>query len=156
MAASFKSFSKKIGNAAKNTAKKSEELIEIGKQNHKISGEKEKINKTIFEIGNMVLENYNNGADEKPEYVEKCTAIEEYKNNIIELEEKIMELKHIKICPECNKEVADDIMFCSSCGHKFEAKVEVVEADPDAVLCPHCNEDIEDGISFCPKCGGKV
>ena len=49
----------------------------------------------------------------------KTEKIVEHNNNIKNFEENLLKVKHILICPDCNKEVSDDVAFCPSCGYKL-------------------------------------
>ena len=49
----------------------------------------------------------------------------------------------MKICPDCNKEIADNAKFCDGCG------TEIVEA----VFCPKCGAQVSAEATFCQNCG---
>ena len=154
----LKGFGKKLSDAAKNTAKKSEELIEIGKIRNKIRDEENNIQKLKTEIGEKAYSMFKEGDEVFKEAAELCTGIDEALANIEVFEEKIMRLKHIRICPDCGVEVEDTVAFCSKCGHKFEPLPveEPEEEEAQGPKCKACGADIEEGAAFCGSCGAKV
>lgn len=156
MAGGLKGFGKKLGDAAKNTAKKSEELIEIGKVKGKIRDEEGKIEKLKMQIGETAYSKFKEGADTFSEATELCTGIDEALDAIKGFEDKILQLKHIRICPECGAEVEDIVAFCSKCGNKFEPLPVEEESEPEGIKCKSCGADLEEGTAFCGDCGAKV
>lgn len=157
MAGKFKDFSKKLGDAAKNTARKSEELIETGKIKGKIKEEEREIEKLKMEIGEKAFQKFMDKEEIFSEAVELCEAIIAAKDRSAEYEMKILELKHIRVCSACNAEVDNTIAFCPNCGNKFEPIVkEEPEQEPEGKVCGSCKAPIEDDTLFCPSCGAKV
>lgn len=154
----LKGFGKKLSDAAKNTAKKSEELIEIGKVRGKIRDTENDIEKIKMQIGETAYNKFKEGSSTFPEAEELCSGIDEALEKIKDFEEKILSLKHIRICPECSTEVEDTVAFCSKCGFKFEPlpEVEEVEEDPQGLKCKACGAELEEGVAFCGSCGAKV
>ncbi|MBN2558370.1 MAG: zinc ribbon domain-containing protein [Clostridia bacterium] len=157
MAGKFKDFGKKLGDAAKNTAKKAEESIETGKFKGKIREQENEIEKLKMQIGEAAYAMFLEGKEVFPEAAELCGSISAAKELIKEHEEKIMELRHIRICSSCGEEVEDTVAFCPKCGNKFEPKaVEEPEDEAKGNVCASCGAEIEDGVAFCPSCGAKV
>lgn len=113
--------SKKVGDAAKTAAKKSGEIVEVTKLNRSISLNEEKINKLYIEIGKVFYLKHENGDSLAGEELTAwCNQISELNEEIENLKDKILELKNIKICPNCKTEVGPDILFCPKCGTKLE------------------------------------
>jgi len=155
----LKGFGKKLSDAAKNTAKKSEELIEIGKVKGKIRDEENNIEKLKMNIGETAYSKFKDGEATFPEAEEICASIDEALDTIKDLEDKIMQLKHIRICPECSTEVEDVVAFCAKCGHKFEplpVEEEETAEESDGPKCASCGADLDEGSAFCGGCGAKV
>ena len=49
----------------------------------------------------------------------------------------------MKLCPNCNAQIADDSRFCTECGKEI----------PQGTVCSHCGASINENDSFCPNCG---
>lgn len=154
----LKGFGKKLSDAAKNTAKKSEELIEIGKVKNKIREAENNIEKLKMGIGETAYAKFKAGETTFAEAEESCGSIDEALETIKGFEAKILQLKHIRICPDCSTEVEDTVAFCPKCGHKFEPlPVEEEEAEEaDVLKCASCGVVLDEGASFCGSCGAKV
>lgn len=154
----LKGFGKKLSDAAKSTAKKSEELIEIGKVKSKIRDAENNIEKMKMNIGEAAYTKFKDGGKIFPEAEEMCKGIDEAFESIKNLEANILRLKHIRICPGCSTEVEDTVAFCAKCGHKFEPlPVTEEEVEDDGELkCEKCGAPIEEGAAFCGGCGAKV
>ncbi len=158
MSGKFKEFGKKIGQAAKNTAKKSEEMIEIQKVKGRIKDQENSIAGFMKKIGEVALEKYENGEKTFDEAEELCKQIDEARAAIKVLEVEILDLRHIRMCPSCGAENDDEVLFCPKCGFKFEPKPEPepeVKAD-EGLKCKGCGQPIEEGTAFCPNCGEKA
>jgi predicted RNA-binding Zn-ribbon protein involved in translation (DUF1610 family) len=164
MAGTFKKFGEKISNAAKSTAKKSEELIETGKVRSKIRENEAEIEKLKKDIGEATYVKYNEGGVIFDEAKVLCESIKAAEENIAVLEEQILRLRRVRVCSSCGKEVEDTVSFCPVCGHKFEPLPEPEKEEPEEEgeeeeggnKCPSCGTQIEEGVAFCPNCGAKV
>lgn len=56
--------------------------------------------------------------------------IRSIEGRLSEIEEEVRALNHIKVCPNCGKEMKDTESYCSACGTKLpERKVEPVAED---------------------------
>ncbi len=160
MAGMFKDIGKKIGDAAKSTAKKSEEMIETGKIKSKIRENENEIEKMKKEIGEVAYAKYSEGDKIFDEAAVICESIKAAEEKIAELEVEILRLRHVRVCPSCQTEVEDTVAFCPKCGHKFEPLPEPEEEKPEEEapekVCPSCGAEVEEGVAFCPSCGAKV
>ena len=154
----LKGFGKKLSNAAKNTAKNAEEMIEIGKVKGKIRDEESNIEKIKMQIGETAYNKFKEGTATFPEAEELCSGVGEALEKIKDFEEKILMLKHIRVCPECATEVEDTVAFCAKCGFKFEPLPveEEAEEETEGLKCKSCGADIDEGVAFCGSCGAKV
>ena len=52
-------------------------------------------------------------------------------------------------CPNCNKEITDNVKFCRYCGTKIETR-------PEQAKCPKCGALNRQGATFCDTCGAKM
>ena len=114
----FENLTKKVSDTAKAAAKKSSEIVEVTKLNMNISAEEDKIKKAFADIGKQVYEAYSNGEEVAENYKSICEEIRGYEDSIKETKQKILELKNVKVCPNCGAELELDTAFCSSCGTK--------------------------------------
>ena len=143
---------KKMGEAAK----KSGELVEVSKINISIGNEEGKIQNLYKEIGQNLYQKYvaSNECDE--DFRQTCETINQHEQTIKELKQKILEIKNIKICPNCNAEIARNIQFCSGCGAKQEEMPqEEVETEVETKTCASCNTVVNTDVVFCSGCGTK-
>lgn len=116
----FKDITKKVSNSAKVAARKSGNLVEVTKLGLNINTEEEKIKKAYAEIGEIIYKLYEGGKTTDSEYMEICKKIVSYKENIQDMRDKILFLKDIKICPQCNGELECKYAYCNMCGAKQE------------------------------------
>lgn len=114
----FDKFTNKVTDTAKAAAKKSGEIVEASKLNAAINQENEKVSKLYEAIGKLVYETYSNGERLSEDINKKCDEIVDIKANIHGLKDRIIELKNIKICKNCNHEIEEDVIFCPNCGMK--------------------------------------
>ncbi|NLX76995.1 MAG: zinc-ribbon domain-containing protein [Clostridiaceae bacterium] len=105
-----------LKSAARNVAQKTGNMMEITRLNMSVAQERDKINRIFSEIGKAVYEEYKAGNDIG--FGEKCSVIAEHENRIAELQQKILELKNVKKCHSCGKEVSKDTAYCPHCGAK--------------------------------------
>lgn len=154
----FNNLGKKFGEAAQAAAKKSSDLVEITKLNMAISAEEDKIEKTYAKIGKEVFAKYNSKDEVDPSLTALCEEIKTYQDTILDLKAKLMDLKNIKLCVECQAELDKNIQFCPKCGAKQEqTPPENVESQENAgKFCPKCGAEVSEGSAFCQSCGTKI
>ncbi|CDI48088.1 hypothetical protein [Clostridium tetani] len=136
---------KTVGDGANTVAQKSSEFVEISKLNLNISSEKNNIEELYREIGRVVYSKYENGEIIDKDLEDSCQQLGESYNKIMELEDKI---DNIKKSTKANKkeEVKCDTEgtcteYKSTEGHKIEdAKVEELH---DSILKPEDDELVE-------------
>lgn len=65
-----------------------------------------------------------------------------------------------KTCTYCGKELAEDALFCRSCGKPVERAAEPEARDVEAAekpsFCSYCGKKIRPGARFCRNCGKAV
>lgn len=154
----FDSIGKKIGETAQAAQKKANETIEITKLNKSISNEEAKIEKIYNEIGRKLYDLYDQGRDVGEDFEQECEEISIYKDNIKDLKKKIMELKNIRVCPNCGAEISEGTLYCSHCGTRIstaEPEEPIEDEKPDYKVCPTCGSKLTLEAAFCPSCGTK-
>lgn len=121
---------KTIGDSASNAAKKSVDMIEVGKLNLSIQSEENKIKEIKAEIGQIILSKFEQGTQVDPEVLEACGRILVIKNNIAETQKKILKLKNIPLCLNCGSAVTPNSAFCTKCGAKLQSLPVTSEEQP--------------------------
>jgi chromosome segregation ATPase len=116
----FENISKKVTETARAAAKKSGDIVEVTKLNINISAEEDKIKKTFTDIGKIVYDSYAKKEDMADNFRELCKQVESYEKNIEDMKKKILELRKIKICPECDTELDIEMAYCHKCGEEQE------------------------------------
>lgn len=56
------------------------------------------------------------------------------------------------ICLNCNATIADDSIFCSSCGKRVLPEAENTLPIPNSRQCPNCGFIVPDDANFCTNC----
>lgn len=73
----------------------------------------------------------------------------------------------MKICSNCGAEIADDALWCPSCGvdagQAADGPQTMLQTPPTPVsspvssgFCPACGTQIQAGAAFCPACGNSL
>jgi rubrerythrin len=151
----FDNLGKKVGEAAQNAAKKSNEFIEINKLNSSINAEEEAIKKIFTEIGHNVYDNHCADINTTDNYEALFEEIKEHELIIKNLRMRIVEIKKVKMCDACGHEMDTATTFCPKCGAKQEVS-QPVEQVSETIFCPSCGAQIQNGVAFCGSCGQKV
>lgn len=105
---------------AKNVVKKSSSLMNQTKLKFAVSENEDQIKELMISIGECVYREHQNGTELAGDIGEKCTQIDQLKDEISALRAKIAELKDNVICPSCGEYNPKDNTFCSKCGTKLE------------------------------------
>jgi predicted RNA-binding Zn-ribbon protein involved in translation (DUF1610 family) len=151
----FDNLGKKVGEAAQNAAKKSNEFIEINKLNSSINAEEEIIKKLYIQIGHNVYDNYCSNMESSANFEALCEEVKEHELIIKNLRMKIVEIKKVKLCDACGHEMDMTTTFCPKCGTKQEI-LEPTEQVSKTLVCSSCGAQIQEGVVFCGSCGQKV
>ena len=124
----FNKLGKKASETYQLTKEKTSKISEELKLRNKINENKNNIEEIYNEIGKCVYNEFKTGekCDKMTEKCEQITALEEENCRI---EDKILGIKNIKKCINCNSEITKDSEFCSKCGTKqpVEEKIEIKE-----------------------------
>ncbi len=123
----FNNFGKKIEDATKTAAKKSNELVEMTKINVEIKSEEDKIKKIYTDIGEKVCENYNVDDEIFDGFEELYNRVQDSKAKIHKLNDRALEIKNIKLCNTCSEKLSEDNLYCDKCG----ARQEVIKQNED-------------------------
>lgn len=65
--------------------------------------------------------------------------------------------KQTRICPECEKMLQEDAVFCAYCGIQLPK----LDKKPDkkeliSLICPKCGKEHSSNLIFCTECGAKI
>lgn len=164
----FDALGKTISEKGKEAAQKAKVLTETMQLKGQISTEENQIQTAFREIGKLAYESRLQA--DAQEYNVWFDKIDEAKDRIKELEEKINKAEGIRICKCCGAKVPSDAAFCNQCGTKVEDIVQIAsdeeimecEADETAAeiqdkkICPVCGESIDADSRFCTACGAEM
>lgn len=117
---SFSKISKSLSEGASNVVQKSNDLMEISRLNGEIDTLEKKKEIIYMSIGTAVYNSYLTKLEVSEKIKNKCEAISEYDEQILNIKGQILNIKKIKKCSSCGVEMNIDISFCPYCGNKQE------------------------------------
>lgn len=168
--------SKKVGGVAEKTfvaaKNKSGQIIEETKIKIKIVEKENEIKDMFTEMGTTLYDMYKNEKKIEKEFVKNCKKIEKLNEEILDMEEKELNLADFKKCDKCSKKININDQYCSNCGtkqkevkQKNEGKKEEVKTNKqnkDEVeekkitkACKKCGKILPTDFKYCSKCGYK-
>ena len=154
---SISKIAKSVGDQATIASKKANDALEIAKINSSIKTEENKIEKLKTEIGNKIFRKFQNGELVDNEALEGCNAIIEIINAVDGLQNKIILIKNVKVCSNCNAEITLNAPFCPKCGANQEAiPSQGAEVMEEKLKCSKCGAELTEGTAFCSFCGNKI
>lgn len=103
----------------KATIKKTSESVNTLKLNYSIKNIESSIENIYKSLGQMLYNEYQNGAEFQDEYLAKCEKIDEHLEEIEILKTKIAEITNKQLCPKCKNYTDIDSKYCSACGYDF-------------------------------------
>ena len=118
----FDELTEKVTKTARRAARKSGEFMEITRIALNINIEEEKITKILNEIGKIVYECHLENKEMSENVKMECEKITICEQNIKDLKAKILDLKDLKACNNCNSEIDVEFRYCSICGVKQEER----------------------------------
>ncbi len=138
---------------AQTAVSKSKEMAETTRVNVEISNVQQKIREVQMNLGRHVLENPALMPAPDETAADLIRQAQEANEKLTALQQTLLDLRNVNICPNCGAEVSRTSKFCGKCGAPMERKV--LEDTPTPV-CPHCGAPIEEGATFCGNCGEKL
>lgn len=121
---------KKISSASQEAIAKTKDFADITKLKSNIADEERRINAAYAEIGKAYVETH--AEDYEESFAEQIAAIREAKTKIVELEQQIVDIKGVVICPKCGAEVPKDAAFCATCGSAIKQEPTAVTIETEA------------------------
>ncbi|HHV13189.1 MAG TPA: hypothetical protein GXX75_23220 [Clostridiales bacterium] len=122
-------FTEKVNKITREITNKAHDTIDAAKLNSSINRAKQDIEEAYREIGKIYYENF--ALEENELFEEPVNRIRENELKVVFLQEQIHQLKGIKVCEVCEKELKQDMSFCPYCGNKMKEEP-VEEAEQDA------------------------
>lgn len=147
---------KKFSEVTQEVSKKSGEVVNSTKINMSIKAEREKIERLQIDIGKRIYEKFDQKQEVDEGVKEFCEQIKIIEGTIDELNQKLQDIKNVRKCTSCGKEISKEIKFCPGCGGKQEDVVESVKEVEEKVKKCACGAELEEGAVFCVSCGAKV
>ncbi|SRR5690606_3794589 len=114
----FSKFTKSIEQGAKTASKMAGDTMEVTKLKKVIYDNKVKLDELYKEIGKKVYEGHKKSNMEEAILTDICKDIDNINDEIDKANDKILEIKNIKRCPNCGAQLAKDVQFCPDCGTK--------------------------------------
>ena len=109
-----------LKNTAKNAAKKTGELLEVGKLKLACADTKSKINEAYKELGKDLYNAEKEGSEDAEAIKNIIIDIDGLYEKLAEQENQVAQLKKQKKCISCGQMCDDEADFCSKCGSKLE------------------------------------
>lgn len=169
----FEDWRSKLAKAVRTVKDSTGEIYNTAKINVDLGKEQDHLNKLYYEIGKKVHEIYQYGGSLGKFFDEKYLEIKEVEERIEELQKKMEEVKKVRVCTECGKEVEKGAKFCPKCGASMsnvpakdkeevaqssEKPIEVENNDAskpknETKICPTCKAENGMDDKFCLSCG---
>lgn len=115
----FNVLSEKANNFANKIYKNSTKLVEATKLSLELSDTESKLSSAYAELGKKYYDEVSSG-NQSFEFEEDLTLINDLKDKVFEITEKIDEIKQKKRCACCGNVISVNDAFCKSCGCKIE------------------------------------
>ncbi len=98
---------------------KTNNVVNQTKLKFAISEIKGKVNDIYTEMGKTVYEEYEKTGEITEELAEKCGKVDALMEEMLEIKERLAELKETVRCSECGSYNHVDDVYCSKCGEKL-------------------------------------
>ena len=131
---------------------KAEDIVNITKIKNLMSDKEKEIQDDFATLGKSYYQKCGN--EQTSEFYELCQKITIAIREIEQLNQEMLNLKNVKVCPNCGSENDKNSLFCGECGQRLQEPM--VANAADGRHCPHCGMILEEGARFCKKCGGKI
>ncbi|HQD50457.1 MAG TPA: zinc ribbon domain-containing protein [Defluviitaleaceae bacterium] len=152
----------KLAKALKTVKDGTGELYQTTKINVDLGREQDNLKKIYYDIGKKVHEIYQYGGSLGKFFDEKYLEIKEVEEKIEALQKKMEELKKVRVCIHCGKEVESK----AKCGSPMDDTVkeekntkETIKEEEnrspqlDIKVCPNCKAENQKDDKFCLSCG---
>lgn len=100
--------------------KKTEDVVNTGKQKLDVANLENKLNKDYQKLGEIYFELIKESDDLQDVTLELKNAICEKQEKIAKIKKELNDAKNKRICPVCSVSIDKNAVFCSACGAKLE------------------------------------
>lgn len=145
--------SQKIAQAGQSVAQKTKDTTEIMKINGNISDEEKHLSELFLNLGKSYYEAHKSDSEEAFSAI--VSEITDTTEKIKDYSEQVRRLKGLIDCPNCGKEIAYGMAFCTNCGTPAPT-AEEAHSEEDGIVCSNCGKILPEGTAFCVECGTKV
>lgn len=118
---------KRLAETAEVVSNKAGEAVEIQRIRNQIHTMSRSNDRDYRDIGSMIYDKYKAGEVIDPEMACICEEIAKREEVAAELEKLLADVKGESVCPECQKTVGKDMVFCPYCGTKQPEPAEEAE-----------------------------
>ena len=119
----------KVTEVTKNVTDKTNDMLEIGRLNSKISAAQKNIDEKVLIIGDYFLNIFDKENEAVAELQTVYDEINVLREEIASLQAQVNELKGVPaeaaaaaVCPDCGAALPEGAKFCGSCGKKILAE----------------------------------
>lgn len=152
------SFWKKIKNdvavSTQGAVQQTRAIAETMKIESRVSSMEKQIEQQYTLIGKRYCELH--AEDPEPELKNSVDNVYTCMEEINKLKTQLYKAKGVVICPNCGKELAENVQFCAFCGERIPKRVSLENHTNDKTRCSQCGAEISANQKFCTNCGFAV
>lgn len=152
----FEEIGRRLTDAGNDVAKQTRNFTETARLNSAIADCEKKITQCYTAIGQSYYERHRD--DPNAEELQKILEVRQLYQDIVQLRERVTQLKGITVCPNCGAQIPLHAVFCTACGSRVASQEtqELAAQDETTQVCPSCQRVISKGNAFCNYCGAKI
>ncbi|MDR1060881.1 MAG: zinc ribbon domain-containing protein [Clostridiales bacterium] len=147
---------KRVADTTQGAVRGARDISDAARYNSLISDEQKTIANLYGQVGKYFYEHCTAVAESPLK--ELCDAIAAANGRIAACQLGLQQIRGVKPCPNCGKEIALASAFCSHCGAPAEvaSMPAASEMPPPRRFCVNCGGELEPGAAFCLSCGQRV
>jgi Zn finger protein HypA/HybF involved in hydrogenase expression len=152
----FDDLKKKVTDTTQGAVRGAKDFADTSRLNSLINDEQKQITNLYVQIGKYVYEHRTETEDTVLK--ELLNAVTSANSRIATHQAEIQQIKGVKLCPNCGKEIPMASAFCGNCGASVAtvAAPESVAPDGQGAVCANCGAAVAQGVAFCQNCGQKI
>ncbi len=150
----FDQIGRKLSDVGQEVVQQSKNLTDTARINGSISEKKREISRLMQELGqNYYLKHKADPDCEEQTYIDRINTLS---RSIAQLQTELERIKNITTCSVCGVPIADDALFCTSCGTPV-TRTPVAPVKKEAPkYCTVCGKSIDGSSLFCCHCGADL